>query len=242
MGAPTGFAAAVMLESISLAARSAAFLIPSGWGAQEATLVALAAAAGLSPDNALALGLVKRAREFAIGLPGLAAWGMAERRRAGTAAGLKSMPPRSPVNFGRGIEIDARMTERHPVKALAEQPTGVRGPTVIMPRQRTAGLAICHDVRKVAALGPVTGERGPLQFGFLRRRADRDLAAAARGETVRPDPATGVVVLGEFPYRYGAGRAGSEGVGDVVVLMRSLERRDPHRLRAAIDDRRGDVG
>ncbi|MGD9616997.1 MAG: lysylphosphatidylglycerol synthase domain-containing protein [Alphaproteobacteria bacterium] len=80
MGAPTGFAEAVMLESISFAARSAAFLIPSGWGAQEATLVALAAAAGLSPDNALALGLVKRAREVAVGLPGLAAWALAERR------------------------------------------------------------------------------------------------------------------------------------------------------------------
>ncbi len=82
MGTPIGFAAALMLESIRFAARSVAFLIPSGWGAQEATLVALAAAAGLSPDTALALGLVKRAREFAIGLPGLAAWGMAERRRA----------------------------------------------------------------------------------------------------------------------------------------------------------------
>ncbi len=80
MGAPTGFGAAVMLESLSFAARSAAFLIPSGWGAQEATLVALAAAAGLSPDNALALGLVKRVREFAVGLPGLAAWAIAERR------------------------------------------------------------------------------------------------------------------------------------------------------------------
>ena len=32
------------------------------------------------PDTALALGLVKRAREFAIGLPGLAAWWLAERR------------------------------------------------------------------------------------------------------------------------------------------------------------------
>jgi putative membrane protein len=84
MGVPIGFAAALMLESISFAARSAAFLIPSGWGAQEATLVALAAAAGLSPDAALALGLVKRAREFAIGLPGLAAWGIVERRRAVT--------------------------------------------------------------------------------------------------------------------------------------------------------------
>jgi putative membrane protein len=87
MGAPTGFAAAVMLESISFAARSAAFLIPSGWGAQEATLIALAAVAGLSPDNALALGLVKRAREFAVGLPGLVAWAVAERRPTVKPAG-----------------------------------------------------------------------------------------------------------------------------------------------------------
>ena len=78
MGAPTGFAAAIMLESISFSARSAAFLISSGWGAQEAALVALAAVAGLSPGTALALGLVKRAREFAVGLPGLAVWGLAE--------------------------------------------------------------------------------------------------------------------------------------------------------------------
>ena len=81
MGVPAGFAEATLLESLSLAVRSVAFLIPSGWGAQEASLVALAAVAGLSPDAALALGLVKRTREFAIGVPGLAAWLLAERRR-----------------------------------------------------------------------------------------------------------------------------------------------------------------
>ena len=48
MGAPTGLAEATLLESLSLAARSLAFLIPSGWGAQEASLVALAGIAGLS--------------------------------------------------------------------------------------------------------------------------------------------------------------------------------------------------
>ena len=79
MGAAVGAGAAILLESLGLAARSAAFMIPSGWGAQEASLVALAAAAGLSTDAALALGLIKRAREFAIGLPGLAAWALAER-------------------------------------------------------------------------------------------------------------------------------------------------------------------
>ena len=80
MGISTGFAEATLLESLSLAARSAAFLIPSGWGAQEATLIALAGLAGVSGDSALALGLVKRAREFAVGLPGLAAWAVAEHR------------------------------------------------------------------------------------------------------------------------------------------------------------------
>jgi putative membrane protein len=78
MQVQTGLAAAMMLESLSLAARSFAFLIPSGWGAQEAVLLALAGVAGLSPETALALGLVKRAREFAVGLPGLVAWGVAE--------------------------------------------------------------------------------------------------------------------------------------------------------------------
>jgi putative membrane protein len=80
MGASTGAAEAVLLESLSLAARSAAFLIPSGWGAQEAALVALAGVTGLPAETALALGLVKRAREFAIGLPGLLAWAIAEGR------------------------------------------------------------------------------------------------------------------------------------------------------------------
>ncbi len=78
MGASTGVAEAVLLESLSLAVRSAAFLIPSGWGAQEAALLALAAVTGLPTETALALGLVKRAREFAIRLPGLLAWAVAE--------------------------------------------------------------------------------------------------------------------------------------------------------------------
>ena len=81
MGSPIGIAEAAMLETLSLSARSAAFLIPSGWGAQEAALIALAALTGLPPQTALALGLVKRAREFGIGLPGLLAWATIEHRR-----------------------------------------------------------------------------------------------------------------------------------------------------------------
>jgi putative membrane protein len=80
MGVSTGAGAAILLESLSLAARSAAFAIPSGWGAQEAALIALATLSGLPAETGLALGLVKRAREFAIGLPGLAAWAIIGRR------------------------------------------------------------------------------------------------------------------------------------------------------------------
>jgi len=83
MGVSAGPAEALLLESLSLAARSAAFPIPSGWGAQVAALIALATLTGLPAETALALGLIKRAREFAIGLPGLAAWAIAERRRRG---------------------------------------------------------------------------------------------------------------------------------------------------------------
>ena len=81
MGVSTGAAEAVLLESLSLAARSAAFAIPSGWGAQEAALIALATLTGLPAETGLALGLVKRAREFALGLPGLAVWAIAEHPR-----------------------------------------------------------------------------------------------------------------------------------------------------------------
>ncbi len=81
MGLSSSAAEALLLESLSLAARSAAFPIPSGWGAQEAALIALATLTGLPAETALALGLVKRAREFAIGLPGVAAWAIAEHRR-----------------------------------------------------------------------------------------------------------------------------------------------------------------
>jgi uncharacterized membrane protein YbhN (UPF0104 family) len=87
MGVPVGFAEAAMLESLSLTARSAAFLIPSGWGAQEAALIGLAALTGMSAETALALGLVKRAREFAVGLPGLVAWAIIERRDIVRSAG-----------------------------------------------------------------------------------------------------------------------------------------------------------
>jgi len=68
---PVGWLDALLLESVGQAIRGAAFAIPGSLGVQEGGYLALAPLVGLPPDVALALSLVKRARELALGLPGL---------------------------------------------------------------------------------------------------------------------------------------------------------------------------
>jgi putative membrane protein len=80
MGTPVDPLEAIALESAVQAVRSVAFMIPGGFGVQEAALVALGGAFGLGPDVALALSLVKRAREYILGAAGLLAWYWLERR------------------------------------------------------------------------------------------------------------------------------------------------------------------
>jgi len=74
MGTPISIEDAVTLEALSTAARSAAFAVPGGLGVQEASLLALGAALGIPAPATLALALVKRVREIAVGLPALALW------------------------------------------------------------------------------------------------------------------------------------------------------------------------
>lgn len=81
MGYPVTIADAILLESLVLAVRSAAFFVPGALGVQEGALMLLSAVVGLSPEVALALSLVKRVRELAIGVPGLMAWQVAEGKQ-----------------------------------------------------------------------------------------------------------------------------------------------------------------
>jgi uncharacterized membrane protein YbhN (UPF0104 family) len=81
MGATIDPLEAIAIESAVQAVRSAAFMVPGGFGVQEAALVALGGSFGLTPDVALALSLVKRAREYILGSAGLFAWYWLERRR-----------------------------------------------------------------------------------------------------------------------------------------------------------------
>jgi putative membrane protein len=90
LGAPVGWSDALLLESLGQAIRSAGFAIPASLGVQEGGYLLLAPLAGLQPDVALSLSLVKRARELLLGLPGLVFLHFSERafrRRAPAAMG-----------------------------------------------------------------------------------------------------------------------------------------------------------
>ncbi|HET6389533.1 lysylphosphatidylglycerol synthase domain-containing protein [Hyphomicrobium sp.] len=69
------------LESLVFALRTAAFIVPWAAGVQEGGYVVVGGLFGLGPDVALALSLLKRARELITGLPGLLAWHFSEGRR-----------------------------------------------------------------------------------------------------------------------------------------------------------------
>jgi putative membrane protein len=68
------------VESLIFTVRSVAFAIPGAIGVQEASYVLLAPLLGLPPTAVLALSLVKRARDVAIGLPAVLAWQAQEAR------------------------------------------------------------------------------------------------------------------------------------------------------------------
>jgi uncharacterized membrane protein YbhN (UPF0104 family) len=78
LGHPIGWEEAIMLNSLALALRSAAFAVPGGLGVQEGGYILLGALIGLPPDVMLTLSLATRLGELIEGLPGLVAWQMAE--------------------------------------------------------------------------------------------------------------------------------------------------------------------
>jgi glycosyltransferase 2 family protein len=81
MGANLGFGTVVAIESLLYAIRSVAFAVPNAVGVQEGAYLMLGAAFGLTPEVALALSLLKRARDLVIGIPALLGWQILESRR-----------------------------------------------------------------------------------------------------------------------------------------------------------------
>ena len=80
-GAPLGFLTVLVIESLLYAVRTVAFAIPNAVGVQEGAYVLIGAAFGLTPEMALAISLLKRARDLVIGLPVLAVWQAVEGGR-----------------------------------------------------------------------------------------------------------------------------------------------------------------
>ncbi len=69
LGAPLALVRVIALEVMIFALRSSAFLVPAAIGVQEAGYVLLGPLLGLDRDSALALSLVKRARDVGFAIP-----------------------------------------------------------------------------------------------------------------------------------------------------------------------------
>jgi len=80
-GTPLPFAAALAIESLVYATRTAGFVVPQAVGLQEGAYIVFGAGFGVSPELALAVSLLKRGRDLATGLPVVAIWQMVEARR-----------------------------------------------------------------------------------------------------------------------------------------------------------------
>lgn len=73
---------ALAIESLMTALRSLAFFVPAALGVQEAGYAALAPLLGLGPEVGVAVSLLRRARDIAVGVPVLLFWQAMEARRA----------------------------------------------------------------------------------------------------------------------------------------------------------------
>jgi putative membrane protein len=87
MGRPADPLAALVIESLVQAVRGAAFAVPGALGVQEGGFVVLGALFGIPQGAALALSVVKRVPDVALGIPALLAWQALETRWSGARRG-----------------------------------------------------------------------------------------------------------------------------------------------------------
>jgi hypothetical protein len=85
LGRAVPFADAFIIEAVIQALSSSAFIVPGALGVQEGGFLAVGGMLGLAPELALALALMRRARDVIIFLPALVVWQAATGRRAVTS-------------------------------------------------------------------------------------------------------------------------------------------------------------
>jgi putative membrane protein len=81
LGIETSFIVALIVETVGQSIRSVFFIVPAGLGIFEGGMVMICGLLGISGDVALALSLIRRAREALISGPGLIIWQFVEARR-----------------------------------------------------------------------------------------------------------------------------------------------------------------
>jgi glycosyltransferase 2 family protein len=78
---PLPIGSVIAIESLLFAIKNAAFIAPAGLGVQEGAYALLGPLFGLPAEAALALSLLKRGRDIAIGIPALLIWQFLEGRQ-----------------------------------------------------------------------------------------------------------------------------------------------------------------
>ena len=81
LGVPVGLIDALAIEGLLHAVLATAFLVPGYAGVQEAAYAGIGALFGVPAEMALAVSLLRRARDIAVGIPILVIWQLNEMRR-----------------------------------------------------------------------------------------------------------------------------------------------------------------
>jgi putative membrane protein len=87
IGVPVDVDQALAIEALLSGVAAFAFLVPVSAGIQEASYAGFGALFGIPPEMSLAVSLIRRARDLAVGLPILLTWQMVEMRRLRAATG-----------------------------------------------------------------------------------------------------------------------------------------------------------
>jgi len=82
LGTPLSLSSAIAIQSLLEALRSVTVFVPAAVGIQEAGYAALVPLFGLSAETGVAVSVLRRARDIAVGIPVLLGWQLIEARRA----------------------------------------------------------------------------------------------------------------------------------------------------------------
>lgn len=74
IGVHAGWREAIIIESMGQVVRTMGFAIPGALGVQEGGFILLCAIFGVGAQDAIAMALVRRIRELALGIPGIVVW------------------------------------------------------------------------------------------------------------------------------------------------------------------------